>query len=140
MALGGSTNTVLHLMAIAHEAGISLDLKLFDKISKSTPHITSLEPAGTHFMEDLEYAGGIPAVLKRLKNKLNNTLTLSGKRIFDITKTADTWVGAYGVDLGVKYTRYNSHSLEYDNLSVPKSAFNTYQIFATVFVKWNLFY
>jgi dihydroxy-acid dehydratase len=88
MALGGSSNTVLHLMAIAHEAGIKLDLKAFDKISKSTPHITSLEPAGTHFMEDLEYAGGIPAVLKRLKNKLNNTMTLSGKRIFDIADEA----------------------------------------------------
>lgn len=89
MALGGSSNTVLHLMAIAHEAGLNLDLKAFDKISKITPHITNLEPAGTYFMEDLEYAGGIPAVLKRLKQKLNNTLTLSGKRIFEITDAAE---------------------------------------------------
>lgn len=89
MALGGSTNTVLHLMAIAHEAGIKLDLKTFDRISRQTPHITNLEPAGTHFMEDLEYAGGIPAVLKRLKGKLNNTLTLSGRRIFDIANDAE---------------------------------------------------
>jgi len=88
MALGGSSNTVLHLMAIAHEAGIKLDLKTFDEISKSTPHITNLEPAGPHFMEDLEYSGGIPAVLKRLKDKLNNTLTLSGKKIFDIANGA----------------------------------------------------
>jgi len=88
MALGGSSNTVLHLMAIANEAGIKLDLKTFDKISKNTPHITCLEPAGTHFMEDLEYAGGIPAVLKRLKGKLNNTLTLSGKKIYDIAGEA----------------------------------------------------
>ncbi|PIP20846.1 MAG: dihydroxy-acid dehydratase [Candidatus Omnitrophica bacterium CG23_combo_of_CG06-09_8_20_14_all_40_11] len=84
MALGGSSNTVLHLMSIAHEAGIKLDLKTFDKISSKTPHITNIEPAGPHFMEDLEYAGGIPAVLKRLKNKLNNTMTVSGKRIFDV--------------------------------------------------------
>lgn len=89
MALGGSTNTVLHLMAIAHEAGINLNLNDFDKISKHTPHITNLEPAGTHFMEDLEYAGGIPAVLKRLKNKLNNTLNVSGQRIFDIAEEAE---------------------------------------------------
>ncbi|MCG2706558.1 MAG: dihydroxy-acid dehydratase [Candidatus Omnitrophica bacterium] len=89
MALGGSSNTVLHLMAIAHEAGIKLDLKTFDKISKNTPHITNLEPAGSYFMEDLEYAGGIPAVLKRLKGKLNNTMTLSGRRIFDIANTAE---------------------------------------------------
>ncbi len=91
MALGGSSNTVLHLMAIAHEAGIKLDLKMFDKISKSTPHITNLEPAGPHFMEDLEYAGGIPAVLKRLKDKLHNTLTLSGKKIFDIAREAQIY-------------------------------------------------
>ncbi len=89
MALGGSSNTVLHLMSIAHEAGIKLDLKTFDKISKATPHITNLEPSGPHFMEDLEYAGGIPAVLKRLKSKLNNTLTVSGKKIFDIANTAE---------------------------------------------------
>ena len=89
MALGGSTNTVLHLMAIAHEAGIKLDLKTFDRISRATPHITNLEPAGPYFMEDLEYAGGIPAVLKRLKSKLNNTVTLSGRRIFDIADEAE---------------------------------------------------
>ncbi len=84
MALGGSSNTVLHLMAIAHEAGIKLDLKAFDNIGRDTPHITNLEPAGTHFMEDLEYAGGIPAVLKRLKSKLNNTLNVSGEKTFSI--------------------------------------------------------
>ncbi|MDD5513571.1 MAG: dihydroxy-acid dehydratase [Candidatus Omnitrophica bacterium] len=89
MALGGSSNTVLHLMAIAHEAGVNLDLKTFDRISKSTPHITNLEPAGPHFMEDLEYSGGIPAVLKRLKHKLHNTLNLSGSRIFDIAANAE---------------------------------------------------
>jgi len=89
MALGGSSNTVLHLMAISHEAGIKLDLKTFDKISKATSHITNLEPAGPYFMEDLEYAGGIPAVLKRLKGKLNNTMTLSGQRIFDIADSAE---------------------------------------------------
>jgi len=89
MALGGSSNTVLHLMAIANEARIKLELETFDKISKSTPHITSIEPAGTYFMEDLEYAGGIPAVLKRLKTKLNNTITLSGKKIYDIAEEAE---------------------------------------------------
>jgi dihydroxy-acid dehydratase len=88
MALGGSSNTVLHLMAIANEAGIKLDLRAFDKISKNTPHITCLEPAGTHFMEDLEYAGGIPAVLKRLKGKLHNVPTLSGKKIHEIADEA----------------------------------------------------
>jgi dihydroxy-acid dehydratase len=88
MALGGSSNTVLHLMAIAHELGIGLDLKLFDEISARTPHITNLEPAGPHFMEDLEYAGGIPAVLKRLKAHLHNAPTVSGSKIFDIADCA----------------------------------------------------
>ncbi|MBL7070091.1 MAG: dihydroxy-acid dehydratase [Candidatus Omnitrophica bacterium] len=89
MALGGSSNTVLHLMAIAHEAGADLDLEVFDKISKKTPHITNLEPSGTHFMEDLEYAGGIPAVLKRLRGKLNNTLSVSGQKTLEIASAAE---------------------------------------------------
>ena len=88
MALGGSTNTVLHLMAIAHEAEIKLDLEAFDKISRKTAHIANIEPAGAHYMEDLEYAGGIPAVLKRLKAKLHNTLNVSGQKIFDIADKA----------------------------------------------------
>ncbi len=89
MALGGSSNTVLHLMAIAHEAGADLDLETFDKISKITPHITNLEPSGRHFMEDLDYAGGIPAVLKRLKGKLNNTLSVSGEKTYQIASSAE---------------------------------------------------
>lgn len=88
MALGGSSNTVLHLMAIAHEAGIDFDLKTFDKIGKTVPHITSLEPAGQHFMEDLEYAGGIPAVLKRLKSKLKDAKTVSGSTIYNIADSS----------------------------------------------------
>jgi len=89
MALGGSSNTVLHLTAIGHEAGIKLDLKKFDDISKDTPHITLLEPAGSHYMEDLEFAGGIPAVLKRLKSKLNNTVTASGSKVYEIADNAE---------------------------------------------------
>jgi len=88
MALGGSSNTVLHLMSIAHEAGVDFDLKEFDRISKLTSHITNIEPAGEHYMEDLEYAGGIPAVLKRLRKGLNNTLNVSGDKIFDIADNA----------------------------------------------------
>ncbi len=88
MALGGSTNTVLHIPAIAHEAGVSLSLDTFDDISKNTPHITNMLPGGTDYLEDLEYAGGIPAVMKRLKTKLNNTITVSGKKIYDIADKA----------------------------------------------------
>jgi len=78
MALGGSTNTILHLPAIAHEAKIELPLDLFDELSKDTPHITSIRPGGEYFMEDLEYAGGIPAVMKVLGDKLKDNPTLSG--------------------------------------------------------------
>lgn len=66
MALGCSTNTVLHLPAIAHEAGITLDLDLFNEISGKVPNICSLSPAGTHRIEDLDRAGGIPAVMKEI--------------------------------------------------------------------------
>lgn len=66
MALGCSTNTVLHVPAIAREAGINIDLKLFDDISSSTPHICSLSPGGPHHLEDLDAAGGVQAVLKEL--------------------------------------------------------------------------
>ncbi len=88
MALGGSTNTVLHLTAIANEAGIKLPLDLFDKISKDTPHISDILPSGRYFMEDLEFAGGIPAVLKRLKPDLNDLPTVSGKTIYEIASAA----------------------------------------------------
>ncbi|MBU0700528.1 dihydroxy-acid dehydratase [bacterium] len=66
MALGCSTNTVLHLTAIAHEARISLDLNKFDEISRKTPHLCDMCPAGPHFLQDLNEAGGIPSVMAEL--------------------------------------------------------------------------
>ncbi|MFA5857478.1 MAG: dihydroxy-acid dehydratase [Elusimicrobiota bacterium] len=84
MALGGSTNTVLHLPAIARECGIELPLKKFDDISRTTPNIVRLEPAGDVYMEDLDRAGGISAVLSVLKSKLNTAATVSGRDITEI--------------------------------------------------------
>ena len=69
MALGSSTNTVLHLPAIANEAGIKLDLKQFNEISAKTPNLCRISPAGTQHMEDLDAAGGIPAVMAELNKK-----------------------------------------------------------------------
>jgi dihydroxy-acid dehydratase len=89
MALGGSTNTVLHIPAIASEAEVSVSLETFDRISRNTPHIANMLPGGVHYLEDLEYAGGIPAVLKRLKPGLHNTLTVSGRKIYDIADEAE---------------------------------------------------
>ena len=88
LALGGSTNTTLHIPAIAHEAGIDLPLETFDIIGKKTPHIANMIPGGQHYMEDLDRAGGIPAVLKRLRDRLSNTITVSGKGIFEIADSA----------------------------------------------------
>ncbi len=73
MALGGSSNSVLHLLAIANEAGVKLDLKLFDAISKKTPQLTNLRPVGEHFLEDLDFAGGIPAVLYELRTIIHDS-------------------------------------------------------------------
>ena len=91
MALGGSTNTCLHISAIAREAGVEIDLRLFDTISRKTPNITKLRPAGEHFMEDLEFAGGIPAVLSVLKRLLKDTPTASGRRLFEIADAAEVF-------------------------------------------------
>ena len=88
MALGGSTNTILHLMAIAHEAKVGLDLELFDEISTTTPHLVNLRPGGEYFMEDLEYAGGVPAVLNRLKDHLKDSLTISGTPLNTIAQSS----------------------------------------------------
>ena len=86
LALGGSTNTALHIPAIAHDAGVELPLELFDRISKETPNIVKLEPAGDHFMEDLDYAGGIPAVMNRFKDVLKDNITVSQMRITEIAE------------------------------------------------------
>ena len=91
MALGASTNTVLHLPAIAAEAGINLSLAKFDQISKKTPNLCRISPSGTHRMEDLDQAGGIPAVLSELAqaNLLDlSALTVSGKTIGEIASRA----------------------------------------------------
>lgn len=89
MALGGSTNSCLHIPAIAKEAGVEVDLKLCDAISAQTPHITSMQPGGEYLLEDLYYAGGIPAVMKRLSNDLNDCATVSGLSIQEIAKAAE---------------------------------------------------
>jgi dihydroxy-acid dehydratase len=88
MALGGSTNTVLHLMAIATEAEVPLSLEDFSTLAKEVPHICYMQPSGPHSMQTLHRAGGIPAVLKRLETYLDNTPTVSGRKILEIAKAA----------------------------------------------------
>ena len=91
MAFGGSTNTSLHLPAIAHEAGVSLPLTTFNEISAKTPHICNMSPGGPHHIEDLHRAGGIQAIMKQLADvKLlhSECLTVTGKTMADNLKTA----------------------------------------------------
>jgi len=83
MALGGSTNTTLHIPAIAHEAGIELSIDTFDTISRTTPHLCNMLPGGPTYMEDLDAAGGIPGVLSRFTKVLKPSPTVSGRSIID---------------------------------------------------------
>ncbi|MFC1658001.1 dihydroxy-acid dehydratase [Candidatus Omnitrophota bacterium] len=117
MALGGSTNTVLHLMAIASEAKAPISLKDFDKISRSTPHIANLRPAGEYFMEDLDIAGGIPAVLKRLLSKLQDNPTVSGAKIKQIAAKAHICDGDVIRPLAKAYHKQGGIAVLYGNLA-----------------------
>jgi dihydroxy-acid dehydratase len=89
LALGGSTNTVLHIPAIAHDAGVDLQLETFDILSKKTPHLANMLPGGEHYLEDLDWAGGIPALMKRLRKNLHNNITVSGRKIYEIADSAE---------------------------------------------------
>ena len=88
MALGGSTNSCLHIPAIAKEAKVAVDLKMCDTISARTPHIASLQPGGEYLLEDLYYAGGIPAVMKQLYDDIHDCPTVSGFTTKEIAKAA----------------------------------------------------
>jgi dihydroxy-acid dehydratase len=89
MAMGGSTNSILHFTAIAHEAGIDFSLAEVNNISEHTPYICKLSPAGYYHIEDLDRAGGVPAIMKQIKDLLNTSLkTVSGKTIGQIVAQA----------------------------------------------------
>ncbi|MDX9745566.1 MAG: dihydroxy-acid dehydratase [Syntrophales bacterium] len=94
MALGCSTNTVLHLPAISYEAGIRLDLDLFNAISKRTPNLCHISPAGAHHVQDLHRAGGIPAVMKRIAPLgviREDVLTVTGKTVGENIRRAKVY-------------------------------------------------
>ena len=105
MALGGSTNTVLHLPAIASEAGITFPLEKINKISRRTPYLSKLSPAGENHIQDLDRAGGISAVMKEVKNLLHlDLLTVTGKTI------GENIAGARVLDREVIRTKARAHS------------------------------
>jgi L-arabonate dehydrase len=81
-ATGGSTNFVIHLLAIAGRIGVELDLNDFDKFSRQIPLLANIQPSGEHFMEDLYYAGGLPALMNQMKKYLNtDAITVNGKTV-----------------------------------------------------------
>lgn len=88
-AIGGSTNFIIHLLAIAKRIGVDLNLDDFDKLSATIPLIANLQPSGKYFMEDLYYAGGLPAVMKELDSFLHREVrTVNGKTIQENYSTA----------------------------------------------------
>ena len=105
MALGGSTNSVLHLLALASEAGIDFSLAKINEISQRTPHICKLSPAGKYHIQDLDRAGGIPAVMKEISSNLDlNVKTVTGKPL------GKNLVGAKVWDRDVIRSRQQPHS------------------------------
>jgi len=89
MAFGGSSNTALHLPAIAHEAGLKLPLSLFDQISEKTPHLCFMSPAGPYHLEDLHEAGGVYGIMKELSAKAlvdRKCMTVEGRKVGDLLK------------------------------------------------------
>ncbi len=105
MALGGSTNSVLHLTAIAHEAGIDFPLSLVNEISQHVPHICKLSPVGEYHIEDLGLAGGIQAVMQELSQLLNvEAMTVLGKPLGEVIE------GVEVKDRDVIHSLYNPYS------------------------------
>jgi len=87
LALGGSTNAIVHLTAIAGRAGINIDLKKFNQISNKTPVLVNLKPTGSYYMEDFYHAGGMKVVLKELQSLLKKeTYTIEGKKLSSVIK------------------------------------------------------
>ncbi|WEU41086.1 MAG: dihydroxy-acid dehydratase [Candidatus Odinarchaeum yellowstonii] len=85
MAIGGSTNTTIHLPAIAEELNIKIEIDEFDYFGRTTPHLVNLRPGGPYTMWDMEKAGGVPALLKQLKSLLHlNTIGVTGKKLKEI--------------------------------------------------------
>lgn len=119
MAIGGSSNTLLHLAAIANEANIPFDMDMVKEINSKTPHLVKLKPAGNHFPADLDRAGGIEAVMKELKKigLLKDNLTVSCNTAFENIKNAEVKDRDVIRDLSNAYSQTGGLSLLYGNLA-----------------------
>ncbi|MDD5711306.1 MAG: dihydroxy-acid dehydratase [Smithellaceae bacterium] len=120
IALGCSTNTVLHLPAIAYEGGIHLELDIFNALSARTPNLCRLSPAGPHHLEDLDQAGGIPALMRELARKgllHPDVMTVTGKNLGDNLKTAPDIDGQVVRSLDAPYSREGGIAILWGNIA-----------------------
>ena len=120
MALGCSTNTVLHLKAIANEAGVNIDLSLINEISQKTPHLCALSPGGEDRIEDLNLAGGIPAVIKELHDNgmiHSHCLTATGQTVGENLSTVKKQVQTVIRPVTDPYHREGGLAVLYGNLA-----------------------
>src|SRR6185436_18815526 len=117
MAIGGSTNAIIHLVAIAGRAGVELPLKRFDDLSKTTPFLVNLRPSGKYLMEDFFYAGGLPVVLKELLPLLHGgALTVNGRSIADNVREAKCFDQDVIRPLGMPLAREGGTVILFGNL------------------------
>ena len=118
MAMGGSTNSVLHLMAIASEAGIEFSLAMINEIGKSIPNICKIAPSSEYHVEDLDAAGGIPAIMKELSNFLNLKLkTVTGKTVEENIQLARTDHGTIIRPINDPYSTTGGLSILFGNIA-----------------------
>ncbi len=116
-AIGGSTNFIIHLLAIAGRIGVPLSLKDFDTLSAKIPLIANLQPSGKYFMEDLFYAGGLPAVMKELDHSLHgNCPTVNGKTLKDNYQTAECYNRQVIATMGQPFGPYSGVAIVKGNL------------------------
>jgi len=129
MAMGGSTNAVLHIPTIAREAGVDINVDMFDEIARETPNLCKIIPAGTHEMADVDRAGGVPAVLNRLKDMLKESPTVNGNTIREIAEEGEvlddevirTLDNAYSSEGGIAVLKGNiAHSAIIKQTAVEK--------------------
>ncbi|KLU60564.1 dihydroxy-acid dehydratase [Peptococcaceae bacterium CEB3] len=118
MAVGGSTNTSLHVPAIAHELGIQITPDDFERISSSTPYLAKIKPSGYHTLRDLEDAGGVPAVMKELGEMLDSSrMTVSGLTIGEITRKAENKIPKVIHPIDKAYSKQGSLAILKGNIA-----------------------
>ena len=138
MAMGGSSNTVLHTLAFAHEAGVDYDLRRIDAISKRTPHVCKVAPSCAYHIVDVDRAGGIPAILKRLSERPGlldlDKRTVSGKTLGEIAAAATVSDDAVIRPLDNPYSQDGGLSVLHGNLAEQGAIVKRAGVYASMLV------